>query len=64
MNARNAAELAAVISAAIAAFESDKCGGSISNLVVRRINRVSGPITAWNSAGLEDCMRSRRMKRG
>ena len=33
----------------------------VSNLVVRKITRVSGPTNAWASAGLSECINSRRM---
>ncbi|MCL1808760.1 MAG: OadG family protein [Clostridiales bacterium] len=51
-------ELAAVIAAAIAAFEG---GTGADGLVVRRIRRVSGQGNAWNSAGRSDCIDSRKM---
>ncbi len=51
------AELVAVIAAAVAASENTL----VSNLVVRKINRISGQAPAWNSAGLNDCIESRRM---
>jgi sodium pump decarboxylase gamma subunit len=51
-------DLIAVIMAAIAAFE----GSSVtSNLVVRKINRVAGPALAWNTAGQQDCIASRKI---
>lgn len=50
-------ELIAVIAAAIAASENTP----VSNLVVRKIQRISGPSNAWNSAGLGECIESRRM---
>ena len=33
----------------------------VSNLVVKKITRVSGPTNAWASAGLSECIDSRRM---
>lgn len=48
--------LMAVISAAIAAYE----GGAASNLVVRKIRRISGDTTAWGDAGRADCIESRK----
>lgn len=51
------AELVAVIAAAIAASENTY----VSDLVVRKITRVSGPTNAWNKAGLSECIDSRRM---
>lgn len=54
----NQGDLIAVIMAAIAAFE----GSSVtSNLVVRKINRVAGPALAWNTAGQQDCIASRKI---
>lgn len=50
-------ELVAVIAAAIAAAENTV----VSNLVVRKITRVAGPTNAWASAGLAECIDSRRM---
>lgn len=50
-------ELVAVIAAAVAAMENTV----VSNLVVRKITRVSGPTNAWASAGLSECINSRRM---
>lgn len=50
-------ELVAVIAAAVAAMENTV----VSNLVVKKITRVSGPINAWASAGLSECIDSRRM---
>lgn len=52
------ADLIAVITAAIAAYEGGK-GGS-GNLVVRKISRVSGEATAWSNAGRADCIASRK----
>lgn len=51
--------LIAVISAAIAAYESEQGGGS-GNFIVRKISRVSGEATAWSSAGRMDCINSRK----
>lgn len=48
--------LIAVITAAIAEAE----GKSASQLVVRKINRVSGETTAWGLAGRTDCLESRK----
>jgi len=54
----NQGDLIAVIMAAIASFE----GNSVtSNLVVRKINRVAGPALAWNTAGQQDCIASRKI---
>ena len=50
-------ELVAVIAAAVAAMENTV----VSNLVVKKITRVSGPTNAWASAGLSECIDSRRM---
>lgn len=49
-------ELAAVIAAAIAAYE----GTSVSGIVVRKIQRISGATTAWADAGRADCIDSRK----
>jgi len=51
-------ELTAVIAAAIAAFEG---GGKGAELTVRKINRIAGPVLAWNSAGRSECIDSRRI---
>ena len=51
-------ELIAVITAAIAAFDSNK---TISNLVVRKVSREQGRVTVWSNAGREACMQSRRV---
>lgn len=48
--------LIAVITAAIAAAE----GRAASQLVVRKINRISGETTAWGLAGRTDCIESRK----
>lgn len=50
-------ELVAVIAAAVAAMENTV----VSNLIVKKITRVSGPTNAWASAGLSECIDSRRM---
>lgn len=47
--------LIAVIAAAIAASE----GGS-ANLIVKRISRISGQSTPWETAGRADCAESRK----
>jgi len=47
-----------VIIAAISAYGD---GGSKTNLVVRKIQRLSGPTTTWENAGHRDCTDSRRM---
>ena len=57
--AMNDEELIAVITAAIAAFESENA--QASNLVVRRVSREQGKVTVWSNAGREACMRSRRV---
>lgn len=49
--------LAAVIAAAIAAYQND---GGTGNLVVRKIKRLSGESTTWSNAAIEDCIESRR----
>ena len=50
-------ELVAVIAAAIAAYQSE---GGTGNLVVRKIQRLSGETTLWTNAAREDCIESRR----
>lgn len=50
--------LIAVIAAAIAAYE----GGSADNLVVRKITRLSGPQTDWETAGILARMETRKIK--
>ena len=57
-NLASDAELVAVITAAIAAYEGS---GAANNLVVRSIQRVSGASTAWSRAGSADCLESRNM---
>lgn len=49
--------LAAVIAAAIAAYE----GANASNLVVKKITRLSGDQTPWGASGLEDRLETRKM---
>ena len=51
-------ELIAVVTAAINAFEG---GRAFSNLVVRKINRTAGPALAWNVAGQQDAIDSRKL---
>jgi len=55
--ASNDAEIAAVIAAAIAAYEGS---GRAGNLVVRKISRISGETTLWTNAAREDCIESRK----
>ena len=50
-------EIVAAISAAIAAI-SDV--GIKNNLIVRKINRISGENTPWRSAGESECIDSRK----
>ena len=57
IDATDDAELVAVIAAAIAASENR----FVSDTIVRKITRVSGQTNAWNSAGLGECIESRRM---
>ena len=54
----NKAELIAVITAAISAFEGQ--GGFKNNLIIRKISRVTGQTTAWANAGSVDAINSRR----
>lgn len=49
--------ITAVIAAAIAAYQSE---GGTGNLVVRKIQRLSGETTLWTNAAREDCIESRR----
>ena len=49
--------LTAVIAAAIAAYQSE---GGTGNLVVRKIQRLSGETTLWTNAAREDYIESRR----
>ena len=51
-------ELIAVIMAAIAAKEGSEY---TSNLIVRKINRISGSRPTWNMAGSADCIESRKI---
>lgn len=51
-------ETAAVIAAAIEAFEGSASPGS--SLIIRRISRVSGAVTPWRSAGSAEVIESRR----
>lgn len=51
-------ELVAVITAAISAYDDNAV---ISDLVVRKINRIAGPKIAWSNAGLNESIDSRRM---
>lgn len=50
-------ELIAVLMAAIAASSGSELA---SNLKIRKIQRISGSNTAWNSAGVNDCIDSRK----
>lgn len=50
-------QLIAVITAAIAAYEGET---AMSNLVVRKISRISGDMPAWAHAGHSDCIASRQ----
>lgn len=51
------AVIAAVIAAAIAAYQSS---GGTGRLVVRKISRISGESTPWSIAAKEDCIESRK----
>lgn len=57
-NLASDAQLVAVITAAIAAYEGAQ---GASNLVVRNITRVTGAGSAWSHAGSMDCLESRNM---
>lgn len=50
--------LAAVIAAAIAAYEG---GTAEPDLIVKRIRRVSGPSTVWSNAGRNESIDSRKI---
>lgn len=52
-------ELIAVITAAIAAFESS-ASVFTNGFVVRKISRITGSSTAWSNAGLNESINSRR----
>lgn len=54
--AETGTELIAVIAAAIAAME----GTSPSNLIVRKISRISGNSTSWSRAGASEIIDSRK----
>lgn len=49
--------IAAVIAAAIAAYQGN---GGTGSLVVRKISRISGETTLWTNAAREDCIASRK----
>lgn len=51
-------ELIAVITAAIAAFEGT--AANAGNLIIRKINRISGQTTTWSAAGSSDAIASRK----
>lgn len=53
----NATPSVAASAAAIAAYQSE---GGTGNLVVRKIQRLSGETTLWTNAAREDCIESRR----
>ncbi len=55
--ASNDESLIAVITAAIAAYQGD----SASNLVVKKITRLSGENTPWGASGLEDRLETRKL---
>ncbi len=50
-------ELAAVLMAAIAASQGQE---TVSKLVIRKIQRLSGNRTPWDTAGTADCIESRK----
>lgn len=52
-------DLIAVISAAIAAYESEN--GVSTNLIIKKINRTAGVIPAWGVAGNREQIDTRRM---
>lgn len=59
VNAKADAELIAVISAAIAAYEGE--AGATTNLIIRKIDRTAGVIPAWGVAGNREQIDTRRM---
>ena len=56
--AEDSSQLIAVITAAIAALQEST--GATSNLIIRKISRVSGPTTSWSAAGSADAINSRK----
>lgn len=58
-NAEISTEIIAVITAAIAAMTGSEAVGA-NGLIIRKISRVSGQKIAWNSAGLMECIDSRK----
>lgn len=55
--AENGEELIAVITAAIAAMDENTC---TSNLIIRKISRISGNSTSWSRAGSAEIIDSRK----
>lgn len=53
------AELIAVISAAIAAYEGES--GATTNLIIRKIDRTAGVVPAWGVAGNRENIDLRKM---
>ena len=51
-------ELIAVIAAAIAAFEGQAINAG--DLIIRKISRASGQVTAWGNAGTSEAIASRK----
>ena len=56
--AEDSGQLIAVIAAALAALQEGT--GSTSNLIIRKISRVSGQTTSWSAAGSADAINSRK----
>ncbi len=56
--AEESGQLVAVISAALAAFQTGTGAGG--GLIIRKISRVSGPTPSWFAAGSADAIDSRR----
>jgi sodium pump decarboxylase gamma subunit len=54
----NSPELIAVIAAAIAAFEGQTINAG--DLIIRKISRASGKVTAWGNAGTSEAIASRK----
>ncbi len=58
-NVLSDADLIAVITAAVAAYESENSAST--NLIIRKIDRTAGVIPAWGVAGNREQIDTRRM---
>lgn len=58
-SAEVSAEIIAVITAAIAALTSNDSVGA-NGFIVRKISRIHGEKVSWNTAGLMECIDSRK----